>query len=86
LGKKQYASSCAGCHGARGEGGEGPALNNQVLLAAATDTYLVETIARGRRGTAMEGFLTPSVVRPALTRAEIEAIVSFIRSWERGKP
>ena len=86
LGKKQYASSCAGCHGARGEGGEGPALNNKVLLAAATDTYLVETIARGRRGTAMEGFLTPSVVRPALTRAEIETIVSFIRSWERGKP
>jgi mono/diheme cytochrome c family protein len=77
-----YGSYCAGCHGARGQGGEGPALNNKVLLLAATDTYLVETIKRGRRGTAMESFLKPTPVRPALAQSEIEAIVAYIRTWE----
>jgi mono/diheme cytochrome c family protein len=77
-----YARYCAGCHGKNGEGVEGPALNNPQLLTAATDRFLVETIKRGRRGTAMEGFLQPTPARPALSEAEIEAIVAFIRSWE----
>lgn len=87
-GRKLYASACAGCHGSRGEGGEGPALNNAVLLGAATDSYLVETISRGRRGTAMQGFLKPSVVRPALSAEQIASVVVFIRSWEKsaGQP
>ena len=85
VGEPLYASACAGCHGQRGEGGEGPALNNQVLLATATDTYLVETIRQGRAGTPMVGFLEPSFTRPALTQAEIEAIVAYLRSWEGGQ-
>lgn len=84
-GRRLFASACSGCHGRNGEGGEGPALNNKVLLETATDTFLIETIGKGRRGTAMQGFLTPSTVRPALSPGEIEAIVAFIRSWERGK-
>lgn len=80
-GRRLYGAACAGCHGATGEGGEGPALNNPVLGEFATDTYLVETIARGRQGTAMAGFLQPSTVRPALSRAEIESVVTFIRTW-----
>ena len=81
LGERIYAASCAGCHGAKGEGGDGPALNNPVLQQLATDTYLTETVARGRRGTAMGGFLEPSTVRRTLAREEIEAVVTFIRSW-----
>jgi cbb3-type cytochrome c oxidase subunit III len=81
LGQRLFAASCAGCHGAKGEGGDGPALNNPVLQQFATDSYLVETIARGRRGTDMEGFLEPSSVRRTLSRPEIEAVVTFIRSW-----
>ncbi|MBI3680771.1 MAG: c-type cytochrome [Acidobacteria bacterium] len=84
-GRQLFAASCSGCHGAKGEGGEGPALNNQVLLSKATDTYFVETIGKGRRGTGMAGFEEPSTVRRTLTRLEIESIVSFIRSWEGGK-
>jgi mono/diheme cytochrome c family protein len=86
LGKRLYESSCAGCHGPSGEGGEGPALRNPVLLESATDSYLVATIGRGRRGTGMQGFLEPSPVRPALDRPEIESIVMFLRSWQGGKP
>jgi hypothetical protein len=54
-----------------------------VLLASATDTYLVESIGRGRAGTSMDGFLTSSTVRPALAPSEIEAIVAYLRSWEK---
>jgi cytochrome c oxidase cbb3-type subunit 3 len=86
LGKRLYAGACAGCHGKSGEGGEGPALNNKVLLSAATDNYLIETVSRGRRGTGMEGFLQPSVARPAFSKPEIQAIVAFIRTWEGAKP
>lgn len=84
-GRRVFESVCAGCHGLKGKGGEGPALNNKVLLEAATDTYLVETISRGRRGTAMAAFLEPSPVRPALTKADIESVVAYLRSLEGGK-
>jgi len=77
-----YADACASCHGANGEGAEGPALNNPVLLRSATDTYLVETIGRGRRGTAMAAFSAASPAHATLSSPEIEAIVAFIRSWE----
>jgi mono/diheme cytochrome c family protein len=84
-GRRLFAAYCASCHGKQGEGGEGPALNNQVLLTAASDTYLTETIRRGRRGSSMEGFTHPSTARPALAGAEIESIVAFIRTWEAVK-
>ena len=81
-GRELYGRYCAGCHGAKGQGIEAPALANKALLAAAGDTYLVQTIARGRRGTAMQAFASPSSVHPALAPAEIESIVAFIRTWE----
>ncbi len=80
-GERLFAAICSGCHGDRGQGGEGPALNNRVLLDSATDAYLVETIGNGRRGTAMPGFLTSSPVRPTLAPVEIEAVVAFLRTW-----
>lgn len=83
-GKRIFESTCAGCHGAQGKGGEGPALNNKVLHAGATDTYLVETISRGRRGTAMAPFTEPSPVRPTLTKADIESVVTYLRSLQGG--
>jgi mono/diheme cytochrome c family protein len=85
IGGRLFAASCAGCHGPTGGGGEGPALDNPVLLEHATDTFLVETIARGRRGTAMAGFLRSSPTHRTLSRSEIESIVTFIRSWQGGQ-
>jgi len=86
LGKQLYENRCASCHGQRGEGIEAPALNNKVLLASASDTYLVETIGRGRNGTSMNGFRNPSTIHPTLSDAEIQAIVTFIRTWEESSP
>jgi mono/diheme cytochrome c family protein len=81
-GKQIFDRNCAGCHGPDGKGAEGPALNNQVLLQSAADTYLAETIRRGRRGTAMASFLDPSPVRPALAESDIDDVVAYLRSFQ----
>lgn len=81
-GGRLYAASCAVCHGLAGEGGEGPSLRNPVLLEFATDTYLVETVARGRRGTSMPAFLAAAPTHRQLSRPEIESVVAFVRTWE----
>ncbi len=84
-GERLYASACAGCHGPRGEGQEGPALNNRVFLDLATDTYLFKTILNGRAGTSMAGHSTGSTTRRALTEQQTLSIVAFMRTWEDKK-
>lgn len=86
MGEGLYRAFCSGCHGPRGEGGEGPMLRNPVLLENATDRFLFETVTRGRRGTGMEAFSRPSSVRPALSPKEVEAVVAYLRTWEEKKP
>lgn len=81
-GARLFAAFCSGCHGVNGQGAEGLALNNPVILSHASDTYLYETIRRGRRGTTMESFERANLSHPALTPEEIESIVSHIRQWE----
>ncbi|CAN5326529.1 hypothetical protein BH10ACI3_BH10ACI3_02750 [soil metagenome] len=80
LGARMFASNCSGCHGKTGQGADGPALNNKVFLATVTDTFLVNTISQGRRGTVMQGFANPSPTRRELTKGEIESIAVYIRS------
>ncbi|MFN8545196.1 MAG: c-type cytochrome [Candidatus Binatia bacterium] len=77
-----FAETCASCHGAQGEGKEGPALDNRRLLASATDTYLMETVRRGRRGTSMPAFGAASPTHRVLSDGEIASIVAHLRSWE----
>ncbi|MBI2359214.1 MAG: c-type cytochrome [Deltaproteobacteria bacterium] len=84
-GKRLYIEACGICHGERGEGREGPALNNRVFLDLATDTYLFKTIQDGRTGTSMAAFGAGSSVRRAMTDAEISSLVAFIRTWEGKK-
>ncbi len=81
-GRGLFASVCAGCHGKGGEGVEGPALHNPGFLRSATDTYLVDTIGRGRRGTSMPKFGGSATTHATLSKQEIESIVAFIRTWE----
>ncbi len=81
-GAQLFNENCASCHGPSGEGKEGPQLHNQALLKHATDRYLVETIHRGRRGTSMPSFAAPATTHRLLSNQEIDAIVSFLRTWE----
>ncbi len=84
-GQQLYADVCGSCHGGRGEGKEGPALNNKVFLDLATDSYLFKTIQNGRSGTSMVGFGAGSSVRRTLTDGEIASVIAFIRTWEGKK-
>ena len=80
-----YKASCAGCHGAAGKGAEGPSLSNRRFLAAASDSFLVRSVSLGRPGTTMPGFTAGSVAHPSLSKRQIGAVVSFIRSGEEKK-
>jgi len=85
-GRRLYQSFCAGCHGKEGEGPQAPALANEVFLETASDDFLIETIKRGRGGTAMPSFGKGLPAYPQLGEEEIKAIVGFIRSWEKARP
>jgi len=91
-GREMYAQYCAGCHGTSGRGandGPGyyaPALNNREFLEAASDGFLLATIARGRGGTPMRPFGKGGGGIVSLDDDQISDIVSFIRSWQQGAP
>lgn len=91
-GKELFAGYCSGCHGPAGLGTQdgpkyyAPALNNQDFLDAASDGFLLATIARGRRGTPMRPFGKGAGGIVSLAPEQISDIVSFIRSWQRGVP
>ena len=82
LGETLYRQHCASCHGAEGDGPEAPALDHPTFLETADDSYLVDTITRGRSGTPMHGFGSGTPAFPALAAEEIEAIVSHLRTWQ----
>jgi len=84
-GKTLFATYCAGCHGPKGEGNEGPALANPGLKLA-DDSYFVDLIGRGRRGTPMPGFRQPSTTHPVLAGDEIESIVAHLRTLQESRP
>lgn len=78
-----YAENCAGCHGARGQGGLTVGLGDPVYLAIADDATLRRVASEGRPGTAMTAFAQSS--GGLLTDAQIDIIVRGIRArW--GKP
>ena len=81
-GQAVYAANCVPCHGAEGEGrlGIGPKLNSETFLAAASDGYLLRTIARGRQGTTMPGWAT------TLDRGEVESVIAYMRNWSEVEP
>jgi mono/diheme cytochrome c family protein len=82
FGAELYALNCASCHGADGKSGYAPALNNPEFLHAASDGFLIATIARGRKGTPMRAFGPGPASLAMLDHAELRAILGFLRSWE----
>ncbi|MBT6179081.1 MAG: c-type cytochrome [Deltaproteobacteria bacterium] len=74
-GLELYASQCAFCHGATGEGDVALSLNNRTFLSSVSDDFLRYAIARGRRGTAMGAY------DGSLSAKEIADLVLAIRSF-----
>ena len=81
-GKSFYATHCAECHGADGEGTTAPALNNQEFLNSVTNGYVYATLALGREGTPMPSWGRGSESIQQLSRQERHDIVALLRSWQ----
>jgi len=82
-GRELYERTCAKCHGPDGKGVEAPSLNTPEFLNAATDGFLLATIARGRRDTKMVPFgPSSSGGEQHLSAEEMRNIVHFLRSWQ----
>ncbi|TCS72750.1 cytochrome c oxidase cbb3-type subunit 3 [Sulfuritortus calidifontis] len=78
-GAKLYAEHCAACHGGQGTGGIGVPLALLSFQATIDDDYIRQTILHGRPGRVMPSYRF-------LKKAEVEALVRHVRSWNRAKP
>ncbi len=82
-GERLFARFCASCHGPNGEGysagGAGPAIGLPGFLSVATDDYLFQTIAHGRVGTPMRGFLGANGLAN-LGEQEVSDIIVHLRT------
>lgn len=72
-GEKLFQVHCARCHGAKGEGSRGPALNRPKLPRAPDDTSLLKVIEEGIRGTEMPGV-------DAMSDREMRQAAAYVRS------
>ena len=77
-GSQLFATYCAVCHGDKGNGGVGIPLALPSFLESVDNDFLRKTIRYGRPGRVMPAF-------PALSDAQLNAIVGVIRGWS-GKP
>lgn len=76
-GAKLFARNCASCHGEKGNGGIGVPLALPSFQASISDEFLRKTIHLGRPGRVMPTFSN-------LKDDEIEAIVHYVRAWNKG--
>lgn len=77
-GAKLYMQNCASCHGVKGDGGIGVPLSLASFQALVDNDFLRQTILHGRVGRVMPAF-------GYLSNAEVDAIVSHMRGWYKGK-
>jgi cytochrome c oxidase cbb3-type subunit 3 len=78
-GRELYATHCAVCHGANGNGGVGIPLALGSFQQSVDDEFLRRSIRLGRPGRVMPAF-------QKLSEAQLDAIVMFIRGWSEQTP
>lgn len=83
-GAATFQAQCSACHGARGEGGVGPALNNRTLLKNTLDSVFFSIIRSGVPGTQMPAWSVD--FGGPLTDEGVRELVAFLRSWEPTAP
>lgn len=92
FGEEVYASNCSVCHGQFGEGGPDPIRTDDVIAPISSSQYLTthddETlrsiVSQGQPSLGMAPFAL-SYGGP-LRESEIDAVVTFVRSWEADPP
>ncbi|HER08495.1 MAG TPA: c-type cytochrome, partial [Bacteroides sp.] len=78
-GEELFRNRCAACHGDNGTGGVAVALNQEGFLDRAGNSFILHTVIRGRRNTAMPGW-------PHLEERALVSLLSLIRSWHGTVP
>jgi mono/diheme cytochrome c family protein len=73
-----FATNCAGCHGASGELGPAPPLNDPLFASIISDAELVQVIDDGRSGTPMPAFSYNN--GGPLTDAQVKVLVAGIKA------
>ncbi len=76
----QFHYLCSRCHGENGEGGTGPAILNSDFLKTADDLLLYNTIAYGRKHTAMFGWRGQMTTQGKITDKQIRDVITFMKS------
>jgi mono/diheme cytochrome c family protein len=80
-----YGQNCAGCHGAAGQFGPAPPLEDPTFLAIVPDEVLSMIVAEGRPGTPMPAFSRRN--GGPLTDEQVQAIATGIKSrWKAEAP
>ena len=79
-GDKLFADNCVQCHGAKGEGDIGPALNHRTLLKSTNDEVFFNLIGGGVPGTSMPSW--SQTFGGPFTDEQVRDLVAFIRHWE----
>jgi mono/diheme cytochrome c family protein len=92
VGQNLFAQNCSPCHGDFGEGGENPSRPDDIIAPISTAEYLrtrdnftlKQIISQGQPNFGMAPF--GSAFGGPLEDDEIDAIVTYIRSWENNPP
>jgi cytochrome c oxidase cbb3-type subunit III len=72
-GKRTFSSSCAGCHGLDGRGGErAPNITGSARLQRLSDAEIAAIISKGVPGMGMPAF-------PLFSPAKVQAVVTYLR-------
>jgi cytochrome c oxidase cbb3-type subunit III len=78
-GKQTFASTCAGCHGLDGRGGErAPNITDNPKVLRLSDAQISHIIENGVPGTGMPAF-------HSLARTDVQAVVGYLRSLQGTK-
>jgi hypothetical protein len=82
-----YENNCAQCHGATGEGGKGPPLNDQNRLGFFNSDYYYRCIYLGNTGEEHKGTIMPAwgvnKLLPQPVNDNINLLVHWIRMWQQ---
>ncbi len=84
-GQKLFTENCASCHGPDGKGVKGIThlpLNSDDFLNTRTDDVIHNIIASGQTSVGMQAFGAGNGGN--LSDQQIDAIVAYIRSWQKG--
>lgn len=92
IGQQRFGQLCASCHGDFGEGGPNPSdplsviapISTAVYLETRDDATLRAIISKGQPDQGMAPFLESE--GGPLSEDEVNALVAFIRSWEKDPP